>query len=98
MKLTQQQQDSVIKKLSPFLEKMECSTCHNKSFLINDTIYEVREFLGGSLTLGGKTTLIPLVSIMCEKCSEIRFFNAILLGVINPKDFKNEADNKEPKK
>jgi len=50
------------------------------------TVFELREYNKGSLVLGGKdSSLAPLIIATCQSCGHVEFFNAIKLGLIDPK-------------
>jgi hypothetical protein len=53
------------------------------NWTISDTIYELREFFGGKFTqstLSGRT--FPVVPIVCNKCGNTIFLNAVSLNII----------------
>ena len=63
----------------------ECLLCRGQ-IVWDVTIFELREFNRGSLLIGGKdSSLIPLITATCQNCGHIEFFNAIKLGLIDPK-------------
>jgi hypothetical protein len=84
MKLSNSQQKQVLEKLHDFFE--EPCDCKTKSWVLNDRIFELREFNGGNLVLGGDSTLIPVITVSCRNCGHTFFFNAILLGIITKGD------------
>lgn len=84
MKLTSQQEELVLKKLKDFFNR-SCE-CNGHDWIINDKVFELREFNGGSLTIGSQQSVFPVITISCKNCGNTYFFNAILLGIIN----KNE--------
>ena len=88
MKLTKEQTDLIISKLNNFKDKRQpCSVCGGCQWIINDTIFEVREFNMGDMVIGGaNSAVMPMVSISCVNCGHTRFLSAIKLGVINPQD------------
>jgi predicted nucleic-acid-binding Zn-ribbon protein len=50
------------------------------------TIFELREYNKGSLVIGGKdNTIVPLIIAICQNCGHVEFFNAIKLGLIDPR-------------
>ena len=48
--------------------------------MFDDTLFEVREFAGGTIVTQG--TIKPMVSISCTNCGAISFVNAFKTGVI----------------
>lgn len=81
MKLSQGQKDKAIQALSDVLS-LPCNVCHGKTWILNDTIFELREFLGGTLVLSSKAIVFPVVAVLCNGCGNTLFFNAIQLGLI----------------
>jgi len=80
MKLNEEQKKIVSNKLS-FLKESPCFICKSKSWIISDKIFEIREFLGGSLRIDVNTSILPLISVTCSKCGNVIFFNALTLGI-----------------
>lgn len=87
MKLNEQQRKIAEKKLFDFFRKT-CEVCSGKEWLLNDTIFELREFEKGNLILGGKSSIFPVITVTCKSCGNTYFFNAILLGLIEKQDGK----------
>ena len=87
MKLTEEQRAKLIKKLEEvWPPPRTCSSCSKQNWSITDRIMELREFNQGSMVLGGDQTLIPTVVASCNSCGNTVVFNAILLGLIDPKN------------
>lgn len=85
MKLNQDQQQKILKKLESFFNT-PCS-CSGKNWLLSDSIFELREFNQGALILGGESSSVfPVIAVTCGSCGNTHFFNAILLGLIEKKD------------
>ncbi len=83
MRLDESQQRRLVQKLNElFMPPQECCVCKNTSWSVSDVIWELREFQGGSLVIGGDTKLLPVVAMSCNKCGYTVFLNAMLLGVI----------------
>ena len=80
MKLTKEQKVQ----MKPKLELLHaCGCCNTMNWTISDTIYELREFFGGKFTqstLSSKS--FPVVPIVCSKCGNTIFMNAVSLGII----------------
>jgi hypothetical protein len=58
----------------------ECAVCGTSKWDLNDRIFELREFHGGNLVVGGQ--LIPVVNVTCSNCGNTIFINAIKAGVV----------------
>jgi Predicted nucleic-acid-binding protein containing a Zn-ribbon domain len=94
MKLSQEQAVSIIERLnSTATHRQPCPICGNNNWKLNDKIWEIREFQGGSLIIGGDTSLMPLISVSCTNCGFTHFINAIRLGVVTPESHSQQ----EPK-
>ena len=84
MKLTNEQQQKVIQKLQHFLIN-HCS-CNAHNWILNDKVFELREFQGGGLVIGGESSVFPVITVTCKDCGNTYFFNAILLGAVEKSD------------
>lgn len=84
MKITLEQQQKALEKLENFF-KRPCG-CSGNNWILNDKIFELREFNGGDLVIGGKSSSIfPVITVSCRDCGNTHFFNAVLLGIIEKK-------------
>jgi predicted Zn-ribbon and HTH transcriptional regulator len=95
MTLDRKKQEIFIKKLQEIKPDIECPMCHNRSWEANNTIFELREFLGGKTVQAGvkEVTSYPVIPLCCSKCGYTYFINAIKIGVLEPQkmgDTKNE--------
>lgn len=94
MKLTPEQIKLVISKLDKNKDKRRaCSICGNNTWMLNDTIFEMREFMGGDMVIGG-TSIMPVISVSCTECGHTRFISAIRMGVVSPNPQKTTEINK----
>ena len=57
-----------------------CPICHNNNWSVSDKLWELREFRGSHLVVGGP--VVPLVAVTCQVCAHTVFFNAIAVGVV----------------
>ena len=97
-------QDKVFKeKLDEFALKeqinlQQCPFCGKNSLVWSTVVFEMREYQGGNLVIGGNSKIFPLITATCSKCGNVVFFNAITLGLIDPKTGKViGSDNNEQK-
>lgn len=81
MKLSEEQKDIVSKKIQKHLTG-SCQVCNERRWIMNDTIFELRPYNQGTLTVGGGIPIQPLVSVICDNCGNTLFFNAIKIGAI----------------
>jgi hypothetical protein len=63
-----------------------CPICGDNNWNASDRIFEMREFQGGAMVIGG--LLQPVVPVSCVNCSHTLYFNAIQIGIVDshPKD------------
>ena len=85
MKLTPEQQKKAIEIISPQMS-VRCDICDSPDWILNDKIFELREFQGGNLVIGGQSSVFPVITLSCKKCGKTFFFNAIALGLIEKND------------
>lgn len=92
MKLTKEQQQILIDKLNElWIDKKKCEICDNTDWMIDDKLFEFREFQGGKTVFGGGA-IKPVITVTCTKCGNTKILNAIQLGVVDP---KNPTGDKE---
>ena len=91
--------DEQVQKVADHLKEMApngfiCPICGDRHWIINNVVVETREFNQGNLFPSGQTSLIPLVSLNCVRCSNTMFINALALGLINQNP-DNQVNNQE---
>ena len=62
---------------------ISCQMCHQGQWTVGDTIFELREFYGGGLKVGGGP-IIPVVPVTCSNCGRTVLINAIVAEIIKP--------------
>lgn len=91
MKLNNEQQKKLVDKLNEVWQPPKtCSVCGQNQWEISDIIFELREFHGGGMAIGGHSSITPVVHATCKKCSNTLFFNALKLGLINKDESKSD--------
>jgi hypothetical protein len=93
MKLTEEQKQFLNEKLNSLGIPPKCNICSSDEWSASDTIFEVREFQGGSLIIGGNQSIYPVIPISCNKCGNTVFINALRIGVLSPQPPKSEGKN-----
>ena len=83
MRLTKKQKE-LFNRRFPSLVESGCPVCRKGNFVVNDTIFELREFQGGGLYIGDQYSILPVISVVCNHCGHTLFFNAVLLGLVKP--------------
>ena len=68
-----------------------CPLCGVGNWNISDSVYELREFHGGSLVLGSGP-IVPVVPVTCSNCGNTIMVNALLSGAVE-KPEKKEDEN-----
>lgn len=97
MKLDKEQQDKLVSKLIEVWESKVCEICNKKKWVIDDTLFELREFHGGRTVLGSGA-IKPLITIACDYCGNTKMMNAIQLGLVDqnkPEEEKKEGGDNE---
>ncbi len=62
-----------------------CPLCGTSDWQVQDSVFELRQFSGGGLQLGG--SIIPLVPVICANCGNTVLVNALKAGVLDrPED------------
>jgi hypothetical protein len=57
-----------------------CPMCGNGPWTVQDKVFQLSEYHGGDLVVGGP--LVPLVPVTCTNCGYTVVVNAILSGAI----------------
>jgi hypothetical protein len=75
--------EKLIKFLNEKWQGRPCPMCQFGRWSVQDKIFELREFHGGSLVVGG-TPIIPVIPVTCGNCGNTILINAITTGVVKP--------------
>lgn len=67
---------------APFVEHLRqhwsdrtCPICRSSEWVTPDCIFELREYHGGKLVLGGDSRLTAVVPVVCERCGYTHLFS-----------------------
>jgi len=75
-------------------DEKRCPMCDQTEWIVNDKIFELREFKGGSIILGN-IPIFPVIPIICKNCSNTIFINPINARLLDVKKESNqEKDGK----
>ncbi len=81
MKLNEEQYQKLIKHIT---EKWQsppaCSVCRNNDWNVSREVYELREFHGGSMVIGG-SALVPVSPVTCNNCGNVVLVNTLVAGI-----------------
>jgi hypothetical protein len=58
-----------------------CPVCFGRIWTVPNCLFELREFSGGSLVIGGDMNLFVVVPVVCEECGYSHFFSATRSGL-----------------
>ncbi|GEM_PF-745603 len=61
--------------------RQPCSVCGGNSFQLEDSIFELREFVGGGVAADG--IVKPVLTITCQSCGHINFMSPLSTGIIS---------------
>jgi hypothetical protein len=82
MKLTEEQHKKLLEHLQKHWKApVACSICRSNDWDINGMIYELREFHGGNMVIGGNSSIVPLVPVTCKVCGNTVLFNPLIVGI-----------------
>ena len=62
---------------------LKCDACEGGSWTYDDTLFELREFHGGNMVIGGGAATVPLMTLTCTSCGHVKLFNALVAGLID---------------
>src|SRR5262249_46514106 len=75
-------QNKIAAALGTLPDGARCSLCGNTNWTVDTTVYEMREFLGGGLIMGGGA-IVPVIILTCTTCGHMNLLNAVALGVLD---------------
>lgn len=67
----------------------QCPVCQNNDWNVGGKPIELREFHGGDLVVG--SPVYPVLLLTCKVCGNILLFNAIVAGLVVPKQPDTES-------
>ena len=70
-----------------------CPLCSVGNWSVTDSVYELREFHGGNVVIGGGP-VVPVVPVTCSNCGNTIMVNALLSGAVEQPTEKGEKDDK----
>lgn len=68
--------------------KQPCPMCGETEWNVQNTAFELREFHGGGMVIGGP--IIPVIPVVCGNCGNTVLVNAIIAGAIERKEEAGE--------
>jgi len=71
---------ALIKHLNEKWGDRKCAQCGVNNWQVQDSVFELRQFSGGSLIVGGP--LIPVVPVTCANCGNTVLVSALLAKVM----------------
>jgi hypothetical protein len=61
--------------------RQPCSVCGTGNWQVEDAIFELREFVGGSVPTQGSVK--PLLAMTCNGCGHVVFMSPLKTGIIS---------------
>lgn len=59
-----------------------CIMCGGVNWSVSDKVFELREFHGGSIVIGG-SDIFPVVPVTCTNCGNTIFVNPMIIESLN---------------
>jgi predicted nucleic-acid-binding Zn-ribbon protein len=84
MKLTSEQAQVLIQKLERLL-KNDCKHCGSREWLVNDRVFEMKEFDNFPVPKPENNTVFPVAVVTCKQCGTAHFYSAVILGLLEKK-------------
>lgn len=63
-------------------KNVSCPLCKKGPWGISDSTFELREFHGGNMVIGGQSSILPVVPVTCNNCGNTVLISALKAGVI----------------
>lgn len=78
--------DANLEKVIEFLrqkwgENRKCPMCDKDVWEVSGKIFEIREFHGGNLVVGG-SSIFPVLPVACTNCGNTVLLSAIMTGFV----------------
>src|ERR1700753_388856 len=80
MKLTDEQQKQFLAFINAKWRPSSCGICKQNSWGLPQHVYEMREFHGGTLVIGG-SPIVPVCPVVCNICGNTVLVNALIAGL-----------------
>lgn len=82
MKLNAAQHSQLVAHLAgKWKAPVSCSVCKSNDWDVPIEVYELREFHGGNMVIGGGSSLIPVSPVTCKVCGNTVLINPLIAGV-----------------
>lgn len=81
MPLTDEQQERITTWIhSKWKQHNECLLCNSNSWSVTG-IFEMRSFHGGTLVVGGDSSVLPVLPVICNNCGNTVLLSAVVIGL-----------------
>ena len=60
-----------------------CESCGGADWTYERTLYELREYEAGALTIGGGSAATPMLAMTCGSCGRTNLYNAVVAGLVD---------------
>lgn len=62
-------------------QRRTCSQCGANAWTLVDKVFELREYSGGGMVIGGGTSIITVLPVTCSNCGNTVLVNSNVVGV-----------------
>lgn len=84
--------EKMIKHLNQKWGNKGCPMCGQNKWGVSDKLMELREFHGGSMVIGGNSSVQPVIPVNCGNCGYTVLVNGLLAGVIDRPTAEESGD------
>ncbi len=93
MKLTEEQHQKLAKFVgTKWRPPFQCPYCQMNNWNITREVFQLTEFSGGGLVVGGP--VVPLAPVTCNNCGHTVLLNALIAGAVEPPKEEEKKDAK----
>ena len=71
----------------------KCPMCNSGNFNVSENVFELREYKGGGLILGG-APIVPVVPVTCMNCGNTILVNSLVSGVTDSDEKEKKEEDK----
>lgn len=92
-KLNKEEADKLVAYLKEKWKGKSCPMCQTGNWIVQDNCFQITQYNAVAFVIGGP--VIPIIPVICNNCSNTLLINAILAGVITPKEKIPPEQNKD---
>lgn len=83
MKLSEKQHAELLQHLkTKWVAPAVCPVCRSNDWQVATEVFELREFNGGNMVIGGGSAVFPISPVTCKTCGNTLLINSLIAGLV----------------